>query len=91
MRPTLFALIVLALLAGGMPTVAPTVCTDGCEEETGDGCFDCACCAPTRAPALLGAATTPVAVTASRHEAQPTPRTTLVAPADIFHVPRSAA
>lgn len=91
MRLTLSFLLVLALFAGGMPMVAPTVCTDGCEEESGDGCFDCACCAPTRAPALLGVSTTPVAVAASRHEAEPTPRTAHVDPGDIFHVPRLAA
>jgi hypothetical protein len=82
--------LALTLLAGGMPTIAPAVCDDGCADSCGDGCLDCACCAPTRAPALLGVPTGPTLETAARHEAEPTPRTAHADPRDIFHVPRLA-
>ncbi|HEX6851669.1 MAG TPA: hypothetical protein VF139_09710 [Candidatus Polarisedimenticolaceae bacterium] len=91
-RPRLLGiLLILTLLAGGLPTVVPAVCEDDCADSCGDGCFDCACCAPTRAPAVLGAPAAPVAETAARHEAEATPRTAHADPGDVFHVPRPAA
>ena len=91
-RPHLLGiLLILTLLAGGMPTIVPAVCDDGCADSCGDGCLDCACCAPSRAPAVLGAPAAPIAEAATRHEAEAAPRTAHAVPGDIFHVPRCAA
>lgn len=90
-RSLLGILLVLTLIAGGIPLVAPTACTDGCEDETGKGCFDCACCAPTRAPALVGEPVFPPAFVAALHHDEPVPSLRPAGPSDIFHVPRPAA
>lgn len=87
----LLLLLAASLLAGGTPASAPTVCPDGCEDETAQGCFDCPSCAPTRAPAILREPVVPFVRTAVAWEPDPAPRPLRVDPDDVFHVPRRAA
>ena len=87
----LSVLLALALLAGVMPETAPTVCTDGCKDETAQGCFDCPSCAPTRVPGVLREPVVPFVETAVAREADPAPRPVRVDPDDVFHVPKRTA
>ncbi len=90
-RKVLLVLVMsLALATGALSDFLPTSCMDECAGEV-DGCGDCNCCAPVRAPVLLEQPDSGFVEACSTHETLDPVRPSRSEERGVFHVPRHDA